>query len=105
MRLSYGCAVWEKQVYFDDLPVSRRAIADAVVVQTKFAADGVQLLANLSARGWIRVVEQADSGAPRQPSSRPENIYCHSDRNDRIERLPSGQHHQPEPCHHAEAGE
>ena len=57
MGFSYGCGVGKQQVYFDDLAVSRGAVADAVVVDTEFAADSVELIANLLSGLRVGLVE------------------------------------------------
>ena len=57
MRFSFRCGVGKQQVYFDDLAVSRSAVADAVIVNAEFAADGVQLVANLLSGLRVGIVE------------------------------------------------
>ena len=57
MCFSYGGCVGKQQVHFDDLAVSRGGVADAVVVNGEFTADGVQLIANLLSGSRVGVVE------------------------------------------------
>src|ERR1019366_2655924 len=45
------------------------------------------------------MVKQAYSRAPHQVPACPENVDRHRNRQEWIERLPVGQHHQPEPDH------
>ena len=57
MRLSHGRFLRKQEVHFDDLAVSGRAIADAVIMQPKFIPDGIEPLTDLPARIRIGIVQ------------------------------------------------
>lgn len=64
----------KQKMYFDHLPITRRAEAHAMVLYAQFCADYVQLFSYLVPYLWIGIIEQALGSAPNQVAAGPENI-------------------------------
>jgi len=71
MCLADGHGVREQQVHFDELPIPRCAVANTVILQSQFAANGIQLVTDLLYRSdYFASLRQTLPGALRLNTGR-----------------------------------